>query len=161
MGHRKTEICCPIKSLLLVGEGRLNPTQQCSGVCSWQLRGSCVVPGIQTRVGGMPGKHLNLYHTSSPTPSCPLFVLFVLGHTRGYSWLKTQELVLIVLGRPYGLLEIELRLAACKTKSLRGFRCFWPLGAYSGPTSCSFSKRLFNQTLSLTPSLCLLPQLLP
>ena len=37
---------------------------------------------------------------------------------RGYSWLCTQELLLAVLGGPYGMLGVEPGLAACNANAL-------------------------------------------
>ena len=49
---------------------------------------------------------------------------------RGYSWLCTQELFLVVLRGPYGMLEIEPGSATCKANALPAVLLFQPLLGY-------------------------------
>ena len=58
----------------------------------------------------------------NPLSSSNSFLFFLFGShpamLRGYCWLCTQELVLVVFGVPYGMLGIEPGLAACKASAL-------------------------------------------
>lgn len=53
---------------------------------------------------------LSLLHSFSP--SLPFFIQLA------YSSIWTQELLLVVLGEPYGMLRIKPRLATCKKSAL-------------------------------------------
>lgn len=44
--------------------------------------------------------------------------------------LCTQKLLVVVLGRPYGILEIEPRSTACKTNALPALLLLWPQNNY-------------------------------
>ena len=53
---------------------------------------------------------------------------------RGYSWLCTQELLLVVLKGPYGMLGIKPGLAACKANALPAVLSLQPLGFLLSPS---------------------------